>query len=217
MWPPLLNGRAISDKAGNNINNRSHIFNRFRPGYLAFLCVFLYLSINMQQKRHSCIQWRGCILANDQTTYLGLNQWDRDDPFVRVEFNEDNRKVDAALAGKAEQESLDALSSVVDTLSSTVALHARIHAGAYTGNGESPRFIDVGFPVKAVLVEYPKGDRALGSSGVFGGLAVLGWDMGNGKNPAISVSGDGFFIYNQGGGNGSLNSSREVYYYVAFG
>ncbi|NCB63505.1 MAG: hypothetical protein EOM52_07800 [Clostridia bacterium] len=38
-------------------------------------------------------------MASSQTEHYGLNQWEGTDHFLREEFNEDNRKVDAVLGG----------------------------------------------------------------------------------------------------------------------
>ena len=39
-------------------------------------------------------------MASNYTTNYGLCQWEATDQFVRSEFNQDNQKIDAALAGK---------------------------------------------------------------------------------------------------------------------
>ena len=39
-------------------------------------------------------------MASGQTTNFGLNQWTAEDKVIRTEFNEDNVKIDAALAAK---------------------------------------------------------------------------------------------------------------------
>lgn len=41
-------------------------------------------------------------MASNHTKHLELNQWTGDDNFVRTDFNEDNAKIDAAVATKAE-------------------------------------------------------------------------------------------------------------------
>ena len=48
-------------------------------------------------------------MASNQTTNYELNQWRATGPVVRTDFNADNAKLDAALAGKASAESVSAL------------------------------------------------------------------------------------------------------------
>ena len=59
-------------------------------------------------------------MATNQTTNYQLNQWEPTDAVQRVDFNADNAKVDAALAGlsgsKADSGDLTALSGAVDGL-----------------------------------------------------------------------------------------------------
>lgn len=47
-------------------------------------------------------------MSINKTENLGLNQWVRSDPFRMEDFNEDNAKIDAAVAAKAEQTALNA-------------------------------------------------------------------------------------------------------------
>ena len=39
-------------------------------------------------------------MASNQTSNYGLNQWEATDQVLRTEFNDDNQKIDGALAGK---------------------------------------------------------------------------------------------------------------------
>ena len=58
-------------------------------------------------------------MASNYTEHYGLCQWEATDAVQRVEFNADNAKVDAALAGKAELSQLaelDGRISAADTL-----------------------------------------------------------------------------------------------------
>ena len=59
-------------------------------------------------------------MATNQTTNYQLNQWEPTDAVQRVDFNADNAKLDAALAGlsgsKADSGDLTALSGAVDGL-----------------------------------------------------------------------------------------------------
>ena len=71
-------------------------------------------------------------MAANQTTNYQLNQWEATDQVLRTDFNADNAKVDAVLAGKVDQAALDNLESTVDTLTGTTAsLRHPQRAGLY--------------------------------------------------------------------------------------
>ena len=53
-------------------------------------------------------------MASNQTSNYGLNQWEAEDRVIREEFNADNTKVDAALAGLAAQTAAKAAQTEVD-------------------------------------------------------------------------------------------------------
>ena len=72
-------------------------------------------------------------MAANQTTNYQLNQWEATEQVLRTDFNADNAKVDAALAGQMDQASLDNLASPGDNLTgTTAALSATHHGRAYT-------------------------------------------------------------------------------------
>ena len=81
-----------------------------------------------------------------KTTNYNLNQWDADDPVVRTDFNEDNAKLDAALAAKANAAAVEALQAAVTGKAESSALSAlqavvtgkgncRVEFGTYVGTG----------------------------------------------------------------------------------
>ena len=92
-------------------------------------------------------------MSTNYTQNYHLSQWSRSDKVLMEEFNADNAKIDAALAGKAEAASVTALSRRVDgkadvsslnSLAQTVTSHGislagkgncRIYTGSYTGTG----------------------------------------------------------------------------------
>ena len=96
-------------------------------------------------------------MASGQTANYQLNQWEAEDKVLRTEFNADNQKIDAALAGLA-----------------SAAL--KMAVGTYTGDGAASRVISVGFTPKAVLVCTQSGlTYSPNASGyVYGGLALIG-------------------------------------------
>ena len=70
-------------------------------------------------------------MATNHTSGYNLNQWVKSDRVLMEEFNEDNRKIDAALDGlntglaeKASLSSLDALKTTVNGKASTSALNS---------------------------------------------------------------------------------------------
>ena len=93
-------------------------------------------------------------MASNYTSSYQLCQWEAEDKVLRTEFNADNTKIDAALAGLA-------------------AAALKLAVGTYTGDGAASRVISVGFTPKAVLVCTQSG-LMQGSSYVYGGLALTG-------------------------------------------
>ena len=59
-------------------------------------------------------------MATNQTTNYQLNQWEPTDAVQRVEFNQDNAKVDTALKSLSDQVIQKANQSAVNTLISAV-------------------------------------------------------------------------------------------------
>ena len=178
-----------------------------------------------------------------KTEHYQLNQWDAADQVKRTDFNEDNAKLDAALAGlsssKADSTSVNAAlaelratdatkadSASVD--SQVAALTARIAAlesrvdvaaGTYTGDGKTSKYISVGFVPRAVLVEHDYGCRGTNrASSISGGLAVTGSPLYGSANGwtvnAVRISGSGFYVSGETGS--SMNYSGQKYHYVAF-
>ncbi|NCB63390.1 MAG: hypothetical protein EOM52_07210 [Clostridia bacterium] len=125
-------------------------------------------------------------MASNQTEHYGLNQWEGSDDFLRTEFNEDNRRVDAAMAGKCE-----------------------VRAGKYIGDGVYPRTISLGGRPKAVLVE--QGDGTRPTNTYLAGLCVDGGAMAAGT---LIITDDGFQIDRKYGT--APNSQNAVFFYVAF-
>ena len=63
-------------------------------------------------------------MATNQTTNYHLNQWEPTDQVLRTDFNADNAKLDAALANKAETETVSALQTAVAAKAEQTALSA---------------------------------------------------------------------------------------------
>ena len=67
-------------------------------------------------------------MAANQTENYELNQWLATDQVLRTDFNADNAKLDAALAGLAEEVSSKADQTALETLSGQVAQKADTEA-----------------------------------------------------------------------------------------
>ena len=124
-----------------------------------------------------------------ETTNHHLSQWVKTDRVRMEDFNADNAKLDAAIAGKA-----------------------AITAGTYTGDGADPRIIDLGARPKAVLVITQ--DGTIGNSGKpRGGLAVDG-----SAASGCYIVDNGFGVRRHGDGQPYIYSNvrDQVYNYIAF-
>ena len=163
-------------------------------------------------------------MAANQTENYGLSQWLATDQVVHTDFNADNAKLDAALAGKAEAGTVSALQTVVAAKAEQTALTAlaatvpKLAVGSYTGNGTSARTISLGFTPKAVYVCSQEGATHTEGANLhihlYGGLAVAGSALldENGTS-ALSVVSGGFQVttalYSH------TNQSGTIYHYFA--
>ena len=150
-------------------------------------------------------------MASNYTRNYNLCQWAAEDKVLRTEFNADNAKIDAALAGKASTSALTALENTVNSklsgLQGTVSgqetslslRNCQFITGRYTGTGkagpDNPTTIT--FPRKPVflVVRSPRDARAF-----------------------FAISGQSFVWYPLSGNNRSLNltwGSRSVSWYFS--
>ena len=96
-------------------------------------------------------------MATNQTENYDLNQWLSTDQVLRTDFNADNAKLDAVLAGLADEVSSKADTEALLQLQVTIP---KLVVGAYVGNGEEgysyPCTLDftdtLGRPPQLVLV-----------------------------------------------------------------
>ena len=156
-------------------------------------------------------------MSTNHTTNYNLCQWLATDQVKRTDFNEDNAKIDAALAdlesSKADQAALNAASARIP----------KVAAGTYTGNGSTTRKISLSFTPKAVLV-MPQNSR-LSDSGstsmTCGGLAVTGGNVLDGQGTAVvSIVSNGFQVSYYKSNSytcAASNQSGTVYHYGAIG
>ena len=112
-------------------------------------------------------------MASGQTKHYGLNQWQAGDHVLREEFNEDNAKIDAALA--------------------QVPVFV---AGTYVGTGEGNRTINLGGPPKMVYVCDGVG-RTVNSKYYYGGMALPGHPtmIANANLPVLELCDTGFIVH----------------------
>lgn len=159
-------------------------------------------------------------MASQYTQNYQLNQWAAEDKVRRVDFNADNQKIDAALAGlaagKAGTAQLEqvnsqltsqltqlsgSISQVSQNLTQTAGTIPKIAVGAYTGDGAASKTIPLSFTPKAVLVARRDGEIFYdnGHNYFYGGLAVTGQPAGHKRDnilyPIVQIAGNGFTVY----------------------
>ena len=146
-------------------------------------------------------------MASNYTSSYQLCQWEAEDKVLRTEFNADNTKIDAALAGLA-------------------AAALKLAVGTYTGDGTASRVISVGFTPKAVLVCTQSGltYSPTASGYVYGGLAVTAGNiyLEHFENiyPGVEIVTGGFQVYQTAIDSSSAiqcNNIQYAYHYLALG
>lgn len=174
-------------------------------------------------------------MATNQTANYDLNQWLSTDQVQRTDFNADNAKLDAALAGKAEAETVSALQTAVaakaeqtavDALSAQVAALPRIAAGTYVGTGTSDSsgpcrldFTDfLGRPPQLVVVrpQAGMGDGLVLLQGMTESMDALSGNYGSGSNNTVSWSGASVSWYAEFAAS-QFNNKGTIYHYFAIG
>lgn len=134
----------------------------------------------------------------NKTAAYQLNQWEPEDDFLRTDFNEDNARLEAALAGLEKDK-------------------CHIRAGYYYGNGAASQHIDLGFPPQAVILSTRDGKTSsCNSFSVSGGVYVR---LGEGITdlyPGMKLDDTGFTVYSNGANGQATNTNSVRYHYVAF-
>ena len=143
-------------------------------------------------------------MASNHTTNYQLCQWEAADKVLRTDFNEDNQKIDAALAAVP-----------------------KIAAGTYTGNGAAARTISLPFTPQAVFLCDQAGHTAedvtyLQNKYFYGGLALAGHPVvAPGNFTLLSIAENGFTVGQQTNSDTHYfyngNYSGTVYHYLAIG
>ena len=177
-------------------------------------------------------------MASNYTSNYNLNQWSASDRVLRTEFNADNAKIDAALAGKASSSSVSSLQTTVnglktskadktalDALKNTVNKHTTTLAGkgncqlyttSYTGTGtngaKAPNSLT--FPYKPLVV-FLAGVEGMQSILVQGQNTGAAAGTGNGYILTITWSGNSVSWSNFNSAFGQMNETGETYVVVA--
>ena len=89
-------------------------------------------------------------MATNHTANYQLNQWEATDQVLRTDFNEDNTKVDAALAGLAAVDQQH--EAKMNQLNQQLSLrgNCQIYFSSYVGTGEN--YSTLSFPHKPILL-----------------------------------------------------------------
>ena len=149
-------------------------------------------------------------MPTSQTPNYQLNQWSRDDRILMEDFNSDNAKIDAAIAGHEGR--VAALEQQAPHWG-----NCQVYATSYTGTGKygQGNQNSLTFPARPMVV-------FLGApNGAWGALI-----QGQAQGCSTSVTGGGalFYItwsgntvhwYNHMSNNGQMNSSGTTYLVVA--
>lgn len=158
-------------------------------------------------------------MPTNHTPNYALSQWEPSDKVLRTDFNADNAKIDATLAGKAS-------AAAVDSLARTVAGHAsalvrtgncRIYTTTYTGPGGAGESgaVQLTFPGKPELVAV-----ADPGSGAFI-LMIQGCRYTQRSNSTSSInvtwSGNSVSWYNNDGSHFNKNYSYPVVALISAG
>ena len=129
-----------------------------------------------------------------QTTNYQLNHWEPEDRVTRADFNADNAKLDAALAG----------------LQTAVAGAASFVTGSYSGNDSYPRTITLGFRPKAVIFSTVAGTTFY-TGQCYGGVLLSNRALAFSGTTFAQITDDGFSLV-----SGKTNDSQWYYNYIAF-
>ena len=146
-------------------------------------------------------------MSTNHTANYDLCQWEATDQVLRTDFNQDNAKIDAALAALA-------------------GGLFKMRCGYYVGNDAPDQTFTLGFTPKVVLVLHNTGKTYRYENGIhqyWGGLAVedspLQWVEDGVASPVLWLTFGGFVITNKKSGNyeSCINIYQERYTYLAFG
>jgi len=128
-------------------------------------------------------------MSTNKTQHYHLHAWEAGDDFLRTEINENFAAVEEAITGKA-----------------------TLVTGSYVGDGTSIRVIDLGRPIKALLLESTAGTR-LYNGRVNGGLVLPDGPL---DEKACAIVGTTFVLNGNGSFQSNLNIKGNTIYYIAW-
>ena len=128
----------------------------------------------------------------------------------------DAKAIETSVASRiaAEQAARIAADTALEQgLGQQISQKCAMYFGAYYGDGQSQRLIDLGFQPTAVLLFNDEGSSR-NEEGSFGGLALPNRPVVNGVNYVVRIVAQGFNVYKNNGSE--TNESGTDYYYLAF-
>lgn len=128
-----------------------------------------------------------------KTPSYQLNQWDPEDSFLRTDFNEDNAKLDAAIAAKP-----------------------NLAFGTYTGDGQESQTISLGYTPKALFTCARDGQTGWNGR-TAGGLVAPGHPVKDWQGiSVVEIVEGGFTVSGSNSANSwQANVKDRVYHYLA--
>ena len=151
-------------------------------------------------------------VASNYTTNYQLNQWEAGDQVLRTEFNQDNQKIDTALAGLAAQN---------EELEVAVASKGNCHfyTTSYIGTGQvgANNPCTLSFPAKPIFFFVRQMDAAYWIAEFYGSPDVHVC-VPNGAAVFCTVSWSGNVVswYHASNATSQMNKSGETYQVFAF-
>ena len=151
-----------------------------------------------------------------KTQHYQLNQWEPEDDFLRTDFNEDNAKIDAALAAHDAAIAGKTDKAATASLQALAAQKCRILFGSFEGDEAADRMIPLGATPKAVLLALEQG-QIYRYPDTHGGLALEGSPLKTDKNfVAAEIVENGFRLHCNTAKSAYVNRQGSVYHYIAF-
>ena len=158
-------------------------------------------------------------MSTNHTGNYHLCQWEPSDQVLRTDFNADNAKLDAALAGLARQNAAT-LSLAQNTANNAyTSSHQAVIVGSYAGDEKSSRTLNIGFRPRAVLIFPLNGyllERSPNTLIVYSGTALDGVNGGTNQTVSVTILDTGFRVYNVVGNMMDYQLNKESFTYVYF-
>ncbi len=148
-----------------------------------------------------------------KTEHLKLNRWLGEDKPKRTDFNEDNERIDAAVAAHVGDDSAHI------TGQERAQWNKPFTAGSYMGDNQSGRIVDLGFKPSLLIVSADSAAPFAFDGGELelrGAIATL-----YGSSKGLRLTDEGFMVYNPSAVPPDnevprLNAQGDTYFYAAF-